>query len=145
MLFIHYYNIIMLCNNIIYFTVNGHCQNSFGFTEFYPTSKGVILKTHYILHCSTYLPSATVKAPTKVTQTKHNCTKNKTKSCMIDNIFIPLNQFRVQKMVFACALPERNSQNFPRQYPMQQLGWSRVQNQVHNQAQILDLSLDKHV
>lgn len=71
--------------------------------------------------------------------------KNKTKSCMIDNIFIPLNQFRVQKMEFACALPERNSQNFPRQYPMQQLGWSRVQNQVHNQAQILDLSLDKHV
>lgn len=54
---------------------------------------------------------------------KHNCTqKNKTKSCIIDDIFIPLNQFRVQKMAHACALPERNSQNFPRQHPMRQAG-----------------------
>lgn len=63
MLFIHYYNIIMLCNNIIYFTVNWHCQYSFEFTGFYPTSKAVILKTYYILHCSTHLSSATGMAP----------------------------------------------------------------------------------
>lgn len=68
MLFIHYYNILMLCNNIIYIPVNLHYHYSFEFTGFCPASKAVTLRAHYILHCSTHLPSATVMAPTKVTQ-----------------------------------------------------------------------------
>lgn len=32
-----------------------------------------------------------------------------------------------QKKKKACVLLERNSQNFPRQHPMQQIGWSREQ------------------
>lgn len=67
--------ITLLCYAITLFTsLLIETQYSFGFTGFYPTGKAGI-QTYYTLHCSTHLPSATVRAPIEVIQPKHNCTQ----------------------------------------------------------------------